>query len=95
MTTRNFIHNRPQTRLALFLLIVLSVGVTAAIYTGSVSANNQDIAKLNRFIQSKGSAASGQTFREGRDFIESKKNRAPGCIRCRAGGDAARARAVH
>ena len=32
---------------------------------------------------------------EGRDFIESKKNRAPGCIRCRAGGDVARARAVH
>ena len=72
MTTKYFIHNRPHTRLALFLLIALSVGVTAVFYTSGVSANSQDIAKLNRFVQSKGNAASGQTFREGRDFIEAQ-----------------------
>ena len=71
MTTK-FILYRPQTRLAIFLLVVLSVGAALAFYTHGVSANNQDIAKLNRFVQSKGSAASMQVFREGRDFIEAQ-----------------------
>ena len=35
-------------------------------------AFDQDIAKLNRFVQSKGATASMQTFREGRDFIEAQ-----------------------
>lgn len=74
MTIKYFIHNRPQTRLAFLVLIVLSVGIAVAFYTGSVSAvHNQDIAKLNRFVQStKGNAASMQLFREGRDFIEAQ-----------------------
>ncbi|HEU4766293.1 MAG TPA: HEAT repeat domain-containing protein [Pyrinomonadaceae bacterium] len=73
MTTTKFILYRPQTRLAIFLLLVLSVGAVSAIYTRGVSGNNnQDIAKLNRFVQSKGSAASMQVFREGRDFIEAQ-----------------------
>ena len=36
------------------------------------SAYDQDIAKLNRFMQNKGNTASMQIFREGRDFIEAQ-----------------------
>ena len=34
--------------------------------------HDQDIAKLNRFMQNKGNTASMQIFREGRDFIEAQ-----------------------
>ena len=58
MTIKNF--------LAIIFLAVFSVG--------SVSGNNQDIAKLNRFVQSqKVNTASMQIFREGRDFIEAQQ----------------------
>src|SRR5690349_15799731 len=33
---------------------------------------DQDVAKLNRFMQGKGNTASMQIFREGRDFIEAQ-----------------------
>lgn len=52
--------------------ITLTVMLLALFSVGSVSGNNQDIAKLNRFVQAKGTAASMQTFREGRDFIEAQ-----------------------
>lgn len=65
MTMKKYFVSRSPIALALMLLALLSVG--------SVSGHNQDIAKLNRFVQStKGSAASMQVFREGRDFIESQ-----------------------
>src|ERR1043166_5604214 len=35
-------------------------------------AHDQDVAKLNRFMQGKGNTASMQIFREGRDFIEAQ-----------------------
>src|ERR1051325_2238335 len=35
-------------------------------------AHDQDVAKLNRFMQTKGNTAAMQTFREGRDFIEAQ-----------------------
>ena len=73
MTMKYFVNSRPRTRLALFLFVVLSCGTAATIYTRSVSGHNgQDIAKLNRFVQSKANTASAQTFREGRDLIESQ-----------------------
>lgn len=73
MTMKYFANSRPRTRLALFLFLVLSAGAVATIYTRNVSGHNQDIAKLNRFVQSnKGNAASAQAFREGRDLIEAQ-----------------------
>src|ERR1043166_1501908 len=35
-------------------------------------SHDQDVAKLNRFMQNKGNTASMQIFREGRDFIEAQ-----------------------
>lgn len=62
---KNFVITRSPLTLALILLALLSVG--------SVSARSQDIAKLNRFVQSnKTNTASMQVFREGRDFIEAQ-----------------------
>ena len=62
---KNFVISRSPLTLAVILLALFSVG--------SVSAHSQDIAKLNRFVQSnKTNTASMQVFREGRDFIESQ-----------------------
>ena len=61
---KNFVITRSPLTLAVILLALFSVG--------SVSAR-QDIAKLNRFVQTnKTNTASMQVFREGRDFIESQ-----------------------
>jgi HEAT repeat protein len=65
MTMKNFIITRSPMTLAVILLALFSVG--------SISARSQDIAKLNRFVQSnKTNTASMQVFREGRDFIEAQ-----------------------
>ncbi|HEX2269934.1 MAG TPA: HEAT repeat domain-containing protein [Pyrinomonadaceae bacterium] len=73
MTKKYFVNNRPRTRLALLLFLVLSAGAGATVYTRSVYGHNQDIAKLNRFVQStRANSASAQTFREGRDLIEAQ-----------------------
>jgi HEAT repeat protein len=65
--------NRPQARFALLLLVVLSAGAAIAIHPQRVYGHNQDIAKLNRFVQStKANTASIQIFREGRDMIEAR-----------------------
>src|SRR5688572_19410940 len=62
---KNFVISRSPLTLAVILLALFSVG--------SVSAHSQDIAKLNRFVQTnKTNTASMQVFREGRDFIESQ-----------------------
>ena len=53
--------------------ITLVVMLMALLSVGSVSGHSQDIAKLNRFVQStKTNTASMQVFREGRDFIEAQ-----------------------
>jgi HEAT repeat protein len=65
MTMKNFVINRFPLTFAIIFLALFSVG--------SVSSRAQDIAKLNRFVQSnKGNTASMQVFREGRDFIEAQ-----------------------
>lgn len=43
-----------------------------SIYTQRTSAFDQELSKLNKFVQTKGNTASMQIFREGRDFIESQ-----------------------
>lgn len=65
MTMKNFVITRSPVTLAIIFLALFSVG--------SVAGHNQDIAKLNRFVQStKVNTASMQVFREGRDFIEAQ-----------------------
>jgi HEAT repeat protein/outer membrane protein assembly factor BamD (BamD/ComL family) len=52
-----------------YLVIALVATITIVCAQRSY-AYDQDIAKLNRFMQNKGNTASMQIFREGRDFIE-------------------------
>ena len=67
---KHFVTYRPQIRTGLALLVVAAV---VAIFTISAQRTyGQDIAKLNRFMQTKGNTAAMQTFREGRDFIEAQ-----------------------
>ena len=63
---------RPQIRFGLALLAVASVITVFAIYAQRSYGFNQDLGKLNRFVQTKGNTASMQVFREGRDFIEAQ-----------------------
>jgi len=65
---KHLVTYRPQIKTGLALLVV-----GAAIFTICAQrAYGQDIAKLNRFMQTKGNTAAMQTFREGRDFIEAQ-----------------------
>ena len=64
---------RPQIRIALALLTVATVATAFAIFTQRTYGYDQDIAKLNRFVQgTTKNPASMQLFREGRDFIEAQ-----------------------
>jgi HEAT repeat protein len=62
---KHLVTHRPHVRFAIALLAV-------AIVATSARAFNQDLAKLNRFVQAKSNTASMQIFREGRDFIEAQ-----------------------
>jgi HEAT repeat protein len=54
-------------------IALLAVAAVIAITTHRAQAIDQDIAKLNRFMQAtKGNTAPMQVFREGRDFIEAQ-----------------------
>src|SRR5215218_3999132 len=63
---------RPHIRFGLALLAVAIVATAFAIFTQRTYGYDQDTAKLNRFMQTKGNTASMQIFREGRDFIEAQ-----------------------
>ena len=63
---------RPQIRLGLALVAVAAAVIVFAIGAQRTFAIDQDIAKLNRFMQAKGNTASMQIFREGRDLIEAQ-----------------------
>src|SRR5215470_4831971 len=52
--------------------LVIAVITVCAICAQYAYGYDQDIAKLNRFMQNKGNTASMQIFREGRDFIEAQ-----------------------
>jgi HEAT repeat protein len=68
---KSFVNYRPQIKIGLALLAVATVVTTLAIFTQRAYGSNQDIAKLNRFVQTK-NTASMQLFREGRDLIEAQ-----------------------
>jgi HEAT repeat protein len=63
---------RPQIRAGLALLVVAAVVAIVTICAQRTYGYDQDIARLNRFMQNKGNTASMQIFREGRDFIEAQ-----------------------
>jgi HEAT repeat protein len=69
---KHLVNYRPQIRAGFALLAFAAVVTAFSIYTQRTSAFDQEISKLNRFVQSKGNTASMQTFREGRDFIEAQ-----------------------
>src|SRR6476619_5638613 len=52
--------------------LVIALLAIAAICAQRTYGYDQDIAKLNRFMQNKSNTASMQIFREGRDFIEAQ-----------------------
>ena len=52
-------------------LVILAL-LAVATFATSARAFNQDLAKLNNFVQAKANTASMQIFREGRDFIEAQ-----------------------
>ena len=68
---KHLVTYRPHIRIGLALLAVATVAIAFAIFSQRTYGYEQDIAKLNRFVQSK-NTASMQIFREGRDFIEAQ-----------------------
>src|SRR5215217_6273190 len=70
---KHSVTHHPQIRIGLALLAVATVVTIFAICTQRTYGYDQDIAKLNRFVQTaRSNTASMQTFREGRDFIEAQ-----------------------
>jgi HEAT repeat protein len=59
-------------RFGLALLAVAVVATAFAVFTQRTYGYDQDLAKLNNFVQTKANTASMQIFREGRDFIEAQ-----------------------
>jgi HEAT repeat protein len=70
---KHLVNYRPQIRTGFALLAFIAVATVFSIYTQRTSAFDQELSKLNKFVQTKGNTASMQTFREGRDFIEAQK----------------------
>ena len=69
---KHLVKYRPQIRSGLALLALAAVGTVFSIYTQRTSAFDQELSKLNKFVQTKANTASMQIFREGRDFIEAQ-----------------------
>ena len=69
---KNLVTYRPHIRFGLALLALACVSTAFAVFTQRTYGYDQDTAKLNRFVQTKGNTASMQIFREGRDFIEAQ-----------------------
>jgi HEAT repeat protein/outer membrane protein assembly factor BamD (BamD/ComL family) len=72
MIMTQLVRFRPQLRIGFVLLTIASVITISAIYAQRSYGFDQDLGKLNRFVQNKGNTASMQIFREGRDFIEAQ-----------------------
>src|SRR5215213_8434861 len=69
---KHLVKYRPQIRSGLALLALAAVGTVFSMYTQRTSAFDQELSKLNKFVQTKANTASMQIFREGRDFIEAQ-----------------------
>ena len=65
--------NLKYLKYALIAIVMLSVTVAIAIYAPTAHGKDQELRKLNQFVQgSKTNTAAMQIFREGRDFIEAQ-----------------------
>src|SRR5678809_1106988 len=69
---KHLVNYRPQIRSGFALLALAAVVTVFSIFTQRTSAFDQELSKLNKFVQTKGNTASMQIFREGRDFIEAQ-----------------------
>jgi HEAT repeat protein len=64
-------NNRARVRNALVLVLLLALGVAGVVRARLAYGYDQDVQKLNRFVQtSGGSTPAARAFREGRDLIE-------------------------
>src|SRR6185503_19672535 len=72
--TVNSLMKLRRTPLGIALLVALALGVVGVVRTRQAFGNDQDVQKLNRFVQTpRSNPAAMKTFREGRDLIEGEK----------------------
>jgi HEAT repeat protein len=72
--TVNSLMKLRRTPLGIALLVALALSVVGVIQTRQAFGNDQDVQKLNRFVQTpRSNPAAMKTFRDGRDLIESEK----------------------
>src|SRR5688500_9381620 len=63
-----------RSPLGLALLIILSLSIAGIVHTRQAFSREQDVQKLNRFVQTpRSNPAAMKAFREGRDLIEGEK----------------------
>lgn len=71
MTAMIFLNKRARVRNALVIVVLLALGVAGVVSARLAYGYDQDVQKLNRFVQSSGgNTPAAKVFREGRDFIE-------------------------
>ena len=71
MTAMIPFNSRVRVRNAMILLVLVSLGVAGVVRVRLAYGYDQDVQKLNRFVQnSGGNTPAAKTFREGRDLIE-------------------------
>ena len=69
-----FLNAIRRSPLGLAVLIILTLSGTGLVLTHQAFGRDQDVQKLNRFVQTpRSNPAAMKTFREGRDLIESEK----------------------
>ena len=72
--TVNSLMKLRRTPLGIALLVALALGVVGVVRTRQAFGNDQDVQKLNRFVQTpRSNPAAMKVFRDGRDLIESEK----------------------
>jgi HEAT repeat protein len=72
--TVNSLMKLRRTPLGIALLVILALGFVGVVRTRQAFGNDQDVQKLNRFVQTpRSNPAAMKAFRDGRDLIESEK----------------------
>jgi len=72
--TVNSLMKLRRTPLGIALLVALALGVVGVVRTRQAFGNDQDVQKLNRFVQTpRSNPAAMKAFRDGRDLIEGEK----------------------
>ena len=72
--TVNSLMKLRRSPVGIVLLVALALGVVGVVQTRRAFGNDQDVQKLNRFVQTpRSNPAAMKAFRDGRDLIESEK----------------------